>query len=54
MLHFGKKLGFSKFAPKDVEGFLLSQGEQVDLDELDEEEALTNTLRNLAIGDVQP
>jgi transposase InsO family protein len=76
----------SKFAPKDVEGFLLgydsntrayrvfnkstglvevscdivfdetngSQVEQVDLDELDDEEAPCITLRNMSIGDVCP
>jgi transposase InsO family protein len=76
----------SKFAPKDVEGFLLgydpntrayrvfnksfglvevscdivfdetngSQVEQVDLDELDDEEALCVALRNMSIGDVCP
>jgi hypothetical protein len=31
-----------------------SQREQVDLDELDDEEALTTTLRNMAIGEVRP
>jgi hypothetical protein len=76
----------SKFAPKDVEGFLLgydsntrayrvfnkstglvevscdivfdetngSQVEQVDLDELDDEEAPCVALRNMSIGDVCP
>jgi hypothetical protein len=51
----------SKFAPKAVEGFLLgydsntsSQVEQVDLDELDDEEAPCVTLRNMSIGDVCP
>jgi transposase InsO family protein len=76
----------SKFAPKAVEGFLLSydsntmayrvfnkstglvevscdivfdetngsQVEQVDLDELDDEEALCVALRNMSIGDVCP
>jgi hypothetical protein len=76
----------SKFAPKAVEGFLLSydsntrtyrvfnkstglveiscdivfdetsgsQVEQVDLDELDDEEALCIALRNMSIGDVCP
>jgi hypothetical protein len=76
----------SKFAPKEVEGFLLgydsntrvyrvfnkstrlvevscdivfdetngSQVEQVDLDELDDEEALCITLRDMSIGDVCP
>jgi hypothetical protein len=76
----------SKFAPKAVEGFLLSydsitrayrvfnkstglvevscdivfdetnspQVGQVDLDELDDEEALCITLRNMSIGDVCP
>jgi transposase InsO family protein len=76
----------SKFAPKDVEGFLLgydsntrpyrvfnkstglvevscdivfdetngSQVEQVDLDELDDEEALCIVLMNMSIGDVCP
>jgi hypothetical protein len=76
----------SKFAPKDVEGFLLgydsntrayrvfnkstglvevscdivfdetngSQVEQVDLDELDDEEALRVALRNMSIEDVCP
>jgi transposase InsO family protein len=75
-----------KFAPKDVEGFLLrydsntrayrvfnkstrlvevscdivfdetngSQVKQVDLDELDDEEALCVALRNMSIGDVCP
>jgi transposase InsO family protein len=56
----------SKFAPKAVEGFLLgydsnirayrvfnkSQVEQVDLYELDDEEAPCATLRNMSIGDV--
>jgi hypothetical protein len=81
-----KKGKNSKFAPKEVEGFLLgydsntrayrvfnkstrlvevscdivfdetnaSQVEQVDLDELDDEEALCVALRNMAIGDVCP
>jgi hypothetical protein len=31
-----------------------SQVEQVDLDELDDEEALCTTLRNMSIGDVCP
>jgi hypothetical protein len=31
-----------------------SQREQVELDELDEEEAPTTALRNLEIGDVRP
>jgi hypothetical protein len=31
-----------------------SQREQVELDELDEEEASATALRNLAIGDVRP
>jgi hypothetical protein len=50
----------SKFAPKAVEGFLLgydsngSQVEQVDLDELDDEEAPCVALRNMSIGDVYP
>jgi hypothetical protein len=76
----------SKFAPKDVEGFLLGydsntrayrvfnkstrlvevscdivfdetngyQVEQVDLDELDDEEAPCVALRNMSIGDVRP
>jgi hypothetical protein len=50
-----------KFAPKAVEGFLLvfdetnsSQVEQVDLDELDDEEAPCVALRNMSIGDVCP
>jgi hypothetical protein len=81
-----KKGRSSKFAPKDVEGFLLgydsntrayrvfnkstglvevscdivfdetngSQVEQVDLDELDDEEAPCVELRNMSIGDVCP
>jgi hypothetical protein len=80
---FGRK---SKFAPKDVEGFLLgydsntrayrvfnkstrlvevscdivfdetngSQVEEVDLDELDDDEALCITLKNMYIEDVCP
>jgi hypothetical protein len=81
-----KRCRKSKFAPKDVEGFLLrydsntrayrvfnkstrlvevscdivfdetngSKVEQVDLDELDDEEAPCVTLRNMSIGDVCP
>jgi hypothetical protein len=81
-----KRARKSKFAPKDVEGFLLgydsntrtyrvfnkftglvevscdivfdetngSQVEQVDLDELDDEEAPCVALRNMSIGDVCP
>jgi hypothetical protein len=85
-LFLSKKGIKSKFAPMDVEGFLLgydsntrayrvfnkstglvevpcdivfdetngSQVEQVDLDELDDEEAPCVTLRNMSIGDVCP
>jgi hypothetical protein len=81
-----KEVEKSKFAPKDVEGFLLgydsntrayrvfnkstglvevscdivfdetngSQVEQVDLDEIDDEEAPCIALRNMSIGDVCP
>jgi hypothetical protein len=31
-----------------------SQGEQVDLDELDDEETPSAALRNMSIGDVRP
>jgi hypothetical protein len=85
MLHSGEGR-HSKFAPKEVEGFLLgydsntkayrvfnkssglvevssyvvfdetngSPREQVDLDEIDEDEVPTATMRTMAIGDVRP
>ena len=86
MLYSQQKSKNSKFAPKTVEGFLLSydsntrayrifnkttgcvevscdvvfdetngsQVDQVDLDELDDEEAPVDALRNMSIGDVHP
>jgi hypothetical protein len=45
-----KKGRQSKFAPKDVEGFLLGY----DLDDIDEDEVPTAVMRTMAIGDVRP